>query len=632
MTLPRLGSLKLRGRLTLYVTLMSVVPLLAISLLETTGARRMMEQQIHATLQVEAEGLKDLVEISLAEREASVRSWTEDSIIRGALLSQDYGGADTVLANLQRRYVTFSGIVLFTDYGQAVSASTPALRDSYAGLEEQVRQAPWFRAALEGRLTAETVMTEDPIFGARVLPLAVAVVSPSDGRPLGVLLAAFDWGQLGEVVKPALARARARSLQSFALEVRRQDGTLLFDSRGDTAHDDTGVVAVTAVNGVDLKDVGDGWHFVAQVSPAEAYASVENLRLLALAITLLFCVLAIAGSYLMARQIARPITALSHVVGRVVQQGDLTQEFNVKAQQDEVGELVEGFRRMLAQLRETATSLQRGTHVLSDTVAELTRAAQQQESNVSRQAAALQETQVTAQEIKQTSLLASEKADAVLTVASRAEDIGRSGEKAIAESLSTFKRLSEQVAEFSQRISQLNERMQQIGGITQTVKELADQSNMLALNAAIEAVRSGEHGKGFSVVAREIRSLADQSIEATNRVRDILNDISQAMLATAKSSEEGQARMEASLGQVRASGENLQQLVTIVQDNASAVRQIAGAVSQQNAGIAQIFSAVTDLSGMMNDTLGSLQATNKATAALQEVAGQMQQTASSYKV
>ena len=83
-----------------------------------------------------------------------------------------------------------------------------------------------------------------------------------------------------------------------------------------------------------------------------------------------------------------------------------------------------------------------------------------------------------------------------------------------------------QVDEIARKIAQLSERTQQIGGITQTVKDLADQSNMLALNAAIEAVRSGERGKGFAIVAREIRSLADQSIQATNRVREILEDIS----------------------------------------------------------------------------------------------------------
>ena len=161
---------------------------------------------------------------------------------------------------------------------------------------------------------------------------------------------------------------------------------------------------------------------------------------------------------------------------------------------------------------------------------------------------------------------------------------------------------------------------------------MADRSNMLALNAAIEAVRSGEHGKGFSVVAKEIRTLANQSIHSTDQVRNILEDISQAILDTVKLSEQGQTRVEQGLVQARTSGESLQALTGIVQDSMGSVRQIAGAVSQQNAGITQIFTAVTDLSGMMNDTLEGLQATQRVTRALQEVSDQMQKVARSYRV
>jgi methyl-accepting chemotaxis protein len=239
---------------------------------------------------------------------------------------------------------------------------------------------------------------------------------------------------------------------------------------------------------------------------------------------------------------------------------------------------------------------------------------------------------VTAQEIRQTSLLASEKADDVLGRASRAEEVSQAGEDDIRDSLGGFQSLLDQSRQMTERITQLNERTRQIGGITLTVKDLADQSNMLALNAAIEAARSGEHGKGFGVVAREIRHLADQSIDSTERVRDILTELGNAIISTARMTEAGHARVEAGLEQVRSSGERLKELTTIIQDNASAVRQIAGAVAQQNAGIAQIFSAVTDLSSMMNDTQQSLAATTRAAKLLQEVSGQMQDVARAYRI
>jgi methyl-accepting chemotaxis protein len=537
------------------------------------------------------------------------------------------------LASFLRRSPTFRGLAVFTLNGRLVSASSPELRKAYEGREADVLASAWYRAALEERVTDEGLsQEEDPAFGARVLPLAVPVFAPNQGQPIGVLLGAYDWGQLVKVVEPALARANARNQKSFFIEILRADNRPLFDSRGDGATKPPELLSGDATNESTLRDVGDGWRFKAWVNPSEAYKSLSNTTLLSFGLSALFALLAATGSFLLARSITRPMTALSEVVRRIIEQKDLTQPLPMRSSPDEVGELANAFTSMLEHLRETTAGLQRGFIVLNDTVSELKEATRQQEKNIARQAAAIQETQVTTQEIKQTSLLAAEKADAVLSVASRAEEVGRSGEAAITGSLGGFEDLRTQVAQMAHRIAQLNERTQQIGGITQTVKDLADQSNMLALNAAIEAVRSGEHGKGFGVVAREIRSLADQSIQATERVRDILGDISQAILSTAKMTELGYTRMEEGLGQVRASGENLKELSTIVQDNSAAVRQIAAAVSQQNAGIAQIFGAVTDLSTMMNETVSSLQATTNATRALQEVAEQMQHVARSYRV
>jgi methyl-accepting chemotaxis protein len=633
MKLPHFGTLKLRGRLTLYTTLVAVVPLLSFAWIQSLEARQRLQQQVQGTLEMEAEGLKDLLEATLAEREADVRSWAEDHALRETLESATYTRSEVELASFLRRSPTFRGLVVFTLEGQAVAASAPVLHEAWQGREAEVRESPWFRAARQERVTDEGfTAAEDAAFGGRVLPLAVPVFSATEPRQIGVLLAAYDWGQIGKVVEPALARARRRELSSFAIEVQRSDGAVLFTSRGQASPRSASLLTATVDNGTELRDVGDGWRFVAQVDPAEAYRPVANVGAIGLALACVFVALAAGGAFLLARRITRPMTALSEMVSRIIHERDLTGALPVQHRNDEMGELASAFTRMVEHLRDTTTGLQKGMRVLHDTVAELNTATRQQERNISRQSAALHETQVTTQEIKQTSLLAAEKADAVLSVASRAEEVGHAGEAAITRSLVGFEGMRDQVAMMAQSIAQLSERTQQIGGITQTVKELADQSNMLALNAAIEAVRGGEHGKGFSVVAREIRSLADQSIHATERVRDILGDISQAILSAAKMTELGYMRMEEGVEQVRSSGENLRELSSIVQDNSAAVRQIAAAVSQQNAGIAQIFGAVTDLSSMMNETVNSLQATSKASRALQEVAEQMQQVANTYRI
>ena len=204
----------------------------------------------------------------------------------------------------------------------------------------------------------------------------------------------------------------------------------------------------------------------------------------------------------------------------------------------------------------------------------------------------------------------------MLKQAERADQLSRAGETVTEQSLSGLTDIRDQVKDMASRIRELDERARQIANITVTVKDIADQSNMLALNAAIEAVRSGEHGKGFGVVAREIRTLADQSIKATNHVRDILQTIGEAIRAAVSMSDRGVEKVDRSLEQVRASGDTIRQLSAIVRDNAAAVRQIAAAVNQQNAGIGQIFTAVGDLTKMMDRSMDQLRATETATDSL----------------
>ncbi|MCE9670065.1 methyl-accepting chemotaxis protein [Myxococcus stipitatus] len=627
-----LDRFTLRTRLTVAVCALTLCTLLPLNVLGRVFIFDLIEEQIHASLRAEAQGLRDLVETSLAEREANVRGWAEDSIIRGALLFDTYEKSDQVLAGLEKRHPSFAGLVLFTEEGQAVSASDPRLLEAFAGHGKDVLATPWFRAALKGTQDITDFTRKDPYFGEVVLPLAVPVLSPVSGARLGVLLAPYAWSQVGQVVAPALERAQSRGLRSFALEVRGADGAKLYDTLEAGAERGADVVQVESVNEATSKDVGDGWHFVATVAPEDAYAPLDTAESLSLGLTAMSLLVACVGAWLLARGTTRPISRLSEVVSRVVREGDLTQRVEVPDRRDEVGQLALAFSQMMDHLRESNRELQEGTRVLGRTVADLTAAAAQQEGNLSRQAAALHETQETAREIEQTSRMAAERSQAVLGVAERSQEVGRAGEATVAASLQGFEQLREQVGRMVASISALNERTRQIGGITQTVKDLADQSNMLALNAAIESARSGEHGKGFGVVAREIRSLADQSISSTSRVKEILDDIRVSIQGSVKLAEESQEGAETGLSQVHASGESLRELVGIVHDNVAAAKQIAAAVTQQSAGVSQIFTAVTDLSRMMEETMSGLRGAQQMTAALREVAARMEKVAATYRV
>ncbi len=336
-------------------------------------------------------------------------------------------------------------------------------------------------------------------------------------------------------------------------------------------------------------------------------------------------------SLAVARRVVASIQRLTEVSARVVSEGDLTQ-VPESSSEDEVGQLTRSFGRMVQALREALAALKDSAETLSRASQGLHTSMETQAEFINRQAAALQETQVTAQEIRQTSTLAAERAQAVLKVAEHAEGIGRAGETAVERSIGGLAEIGRRAMEVGDQIQRLSESAREIGGITLTVKDLADQSNMLALNAAIEAVRSGEHGKSFAVVAREIRSLADQSIQATTRVGEILSALTRSIGAAVTSTNLSNKGMEAGLADVRSSGDNLRELSGMTRQSAASVRQIAAAVSQQHAGIGQILTAVTAQLEGMDRVRAGLSLTRDASEELQRVARGLAGTLARYRL
>jgi methyl-accepting chemotaxis protein len=347
---------------------------------------------------------------------------------------------------------------------------------------------------------------------------------------------------------------------------------------------------------------------------------VESLKLKMLEIGSVVAFLGILASLLVAGwTVIRPVRELTRLTSAIVVQGDLTQEIRSRAN-DEIGDLANTFRLMVGKLREIPKAIWESTKLLEESVNKLQQSANAQGKTARLQATALQETQRTTVEIGRASRLAAQRTDAVLKHAERGEDLGKTGEAAVHQSLQALTDIRGQVQEIALRITGLSSRTVQVGNIAGTVKDLADQSNMLALNAAIEAVRSGEHGKGFGVVAREIRNLADQSIQATKRVRELLDDTNNATRQAIAITEAGATRIDAGLTQVKVSGEHLVDLSSIVRENSAALREISVAVSHQNEGIARIGGAIDEQSKMMDETIERLRNTESLVETLKEVA------------
>jgi PAS domain S-box-containing protein len=261
--------------------------------------------------------------------------------------------------------------------------------------------------------------------------------------------------------------------------------------------------------------------------------------------------------------------------------------------------------RLLSAVSETANDV-------AAAAAEILAATTQQASGAEEQAAAVAQTVATVDQVTQTSEQAASRARSVAEAAQRTVETSRTGRRSIEDAVSAMGTLRDQVEGIAESILALAEQAQAIGEIIATVKEIAEQTNMLALNAAIEAARAGDQGRGFSVVAAEVKALAEQSRRATAQVRQILGDIQKATNGAVMAAEEGTRSMGSTIGVVGQAGDTIRALAETITESAQAASQIAASAGQQAGGMAQIHLAMRSISQATNQGLSSIRQAERA--------------------
>jgi methyl-accepting chemotaxis protein len=335
-------------------------------------------------------------------------------------------------------------------------------------------------------------------------------------------------------------------------------------------------------------------------------------------VSALVLILGLALSFLVGTFLLRPIKELTRVTREIVRTGDLNQKVAVTSR-DEVGVLAGTFQQMMEKLQVVPLTVRE----LSSAVNDLTQLISDHTESTQQQASGLTEATVTMQEIRQTTSTAASKAETVIVVAKKAEEFSAAGQAAVENSIKNLQDIRSGIEQIVAKTSDLSERTVEVSGIIETVKDLADQSNILALNASIEAVKAGESGRGFGVVAREIRSLADQSIQATARIRGVLTEIQKAIRSTASVTDQGRKDMERSMDQIRASGESLQEMNAVVLESSQAARQIAASVNQQAVGVSQATVAIEGLNSAMDKSTNGIRRAEAAAKRLTELSNQI---------
>ncbi|HTT08655.1 MAG TPA: methyl-accepting chemotaxis protein, partial [Gammaproteobacteria bacterium] len=292
--------------------------------------------------------------------------------------------------------------------------------------------------------------------------------------------------------------------------------------------------------------------------------------------------------------ISNPIREIVNAA-REVAAGKLSVKLTMQRRTDEIGVLVETFGRMLENLRRITRQIGDGAQLLALSAGEILSSATQIAASSAQTATAVTETTTTVEEVKHTAQFSSQKAQYVSETAQKTAQISLAGKKSTEKSIEAMHKIQKQVESIADSLIRLSEQSQTIGEIIATVNDLAEQSNLLAVNAAIEASKAGEHGKGFTVVAQEIKSLAEQSKQATTQVRAILADIQKATAAAVLAAEQGSKAVETGVRQSAEAGEAIRLLADSTVEAAQAASQIAASAQQQLTGMDQVALAMGNI-------------------------------------
>lgn len=290
-----------------------------------------------------------------------------------------------------------------------------------------------------------------------------------------------------------------------------------------------------------------------------------------------------------------------------------------------VGRMTEAFRSQIKDIKDAANVLASSASEISTSVTQVTSGAQET-------ATAVTQTTATVEEVKQGSHLTSQKSKEVAENAQQGLQMAHAGRKATETAAGGMTRINEQMASIAATIMKLGEQSQAIGEITATVDDIAEQSNLLAVNAAVEAARAGEHGRGFAVVAQEIKSLAEQSKQATKQVRGILNDIQKATGAAVMATEQGGKAVDQGMKESLNASESIQALSASFTEAAQSAAQIAASTQEQLTGMDQVAMAMESIKEASQQNVTSMKQLEIAAQTLKDIGHQFMESVGRYKV